>query len=374
MKKSVSFCLATLFMILSYSAEGQSSNKIAYTRKINGSDVVICPVNKVKDTLELKLSDIVQSCEIIKLQTIPEALFDRAWHAEVSEKYICVKSYGREPAKLFDKKGQYIRDIGKIGRGPGEYQTLSGLQFSPKGDRLFLLPFGTTRKILVYDLNGNHLKDIPLAFTQRKFKAFFSADSVVTIISMPFAGDSAICFRQDFNGRVINKVAPPQYLLNKSFDGEIFTNNLVPEYDLYNTATDTLYHYNIQKNRLEPKFAKDFGERKMVTSSRELPGYYYFWAYSTEDKKSVNILVNKKTLDTRYFKLKNDFFGNIDVSPIFSNGYFFNSVPAISLKKQIVTALKSKNLKEPDRKKLEEFNRNLNADDNNVIFYGKLKR
>jgi hypothetical protein len=364
-------CLVTLFLT-SVNLSGQKVKPIAYSSKINGSEVIICPVNKVKDTIDLKLSDLVESCEIIKLQNVPDALYDRAWHAEISDKYICIKSYGQQPAKLYDKKGQFIRNIGAIGRGPGEYPTLNGLQFNKKGDKLYLLPFGNTRKILVYDVAGNKLKDIPLAFTQRKFKAFFS-DSVITVLSMPFPGDSAICFQQDFKGRVIKKVTPPSYMFNKSFDGEVFTNYLTPEYDLYNTASDTLYHYNTVKNKLEPKFAKDFGEKKQITASRELPGYFFFWTRG-EDKKSRMILVNKKNLDAKYFRLKNDFFGNIDASPVFSSGYFINSVAAISLKKQIESALKNKDLNETDRKKLEEFNSNLNYDDNNVIFYGKLKK
>ena len=44
---------------------------------------------------------------------------------------------------------------------------------------------------------------------------------------------------------------------------------------MYNTAADTLYHYNTKKNTLEAKFKKDFGDMKGITLSREIPGYYY---------------------------------------------------------------------------------------------------
>lgn len=345
---------------------------IAYTSRINGSDVVICPVNKVKDTLNLKLSDLIESCQIVRLDNNPEGFYDNSWHIDISDKYLCVKSYGQQPAKLYDKTGKYICNIGKLGRGPGEYPTLNGLQFSPDGKKLFLFPFGTTRKILVYDVSGKYVRDIPLAFTQRKFKAFISGDSVITVLSMPFQTDSAICYQQDFRGKVLRKVAPPSYLFNESFDGEVFTNYLVPGYDLFNTASDTLYHYNTTKNRLEPKFAKDFGGVKTITVSREIPGYYYF-SFRGQDKKSRMIWVDKKTLDAKYFHLKNDFFGNIDAQMIFSDGYFINSIAAITLKKQIGTALKSKDLNEKERQKLLEFDKNLKPDDNNVIFYGKLK-
>ncbi|HBC77807.1 MAG TPA: hypothetical protein DCZ51_04215, partial [Bacteroidales bacterium] len=360
--KSLSwFCILT---IIALSFPGCKNNSIAYKTNINGNEVVICPVNKVTDSIQLRLSSLIESCNIVKLQNINEALFDQAWHTEVSDNYICIKSYGQLPAKLFDKNGQFLRSIGSVGRGPGEYSTVNGLQFNQKGDMIFLLPFANARKILVYDVSGNHMKDIPLVFTQRKFKAFFSSDSIITVLSMPFENDSAICYRQTFDGKLIQKISPPSYLINQSFDGEVFTNYLTPEYDLFNTAADTLYHYNIEKNTLEPKFAKDFGDKKYVSVSRELPGYYYFYFYNQETG-SKKILVDKETLNANYFNLKNDFFGNIDASPIFSNGYFINNVAAITLKKQIEKALNMKDLSENERQKLVDFNNNLKQDDNN---------
>jgi hypothetical protein len=377
MKRSIfplkSVCLLSILTFMPLSMTAQKKGTVAYSKKINGNDVVICPVKKVTDTIFLKLSSIVESCEFVKLETSPEAFFDRGWHTEISDKYICIKSYGQLPAKLYNKNGNFLRNIGAIGRGPGEYPTLNGLQFNQKGDMLFLLPFGTTRKILVYDISGNHLKDIPLAFTQRKFKAYISPDSIITVLSMPFETDSAICFQQNFKGKLIQKVSPPSYLINRSFDGEVFTNYLTPEFDMYNTATDTLYHYNIKKNTLEPKFAKDYGDRKVLTISREIPGYYYFLIRG-EDKVTRMIIVNQKTMDAKYFRLKNDFFGNIEMAPVFSNGYFIGNIAAITLKNQIESALKGKDLTEKERQKLIEFNKTLKIDDNNIIFYGKLKK
>ncbi|MGB8491214.1 MAG: 6-bladed beta-propeller [Bacteroidales bacterium] len=366
------FFTFTILVVLVLTLTHCKKRAIAYETNINGNNVVICPVNKVTDTIQLYLSSLIESCEVVKLQNITEGLIDRAWHTEISKDYICIKTYGQYPAKLFDIHGQFIRNIGSIGRGPGEYSTLNGLQFSPSGDMLYLFPFGTTRKILAYDISGNHIKDIPLVYTQRKFKAFFSPDSIITVVSMPFQNDSAICFQQTLDGRLIQKVSPPAHLINQSFDGEVFTNYLTPEYDLYNTASDTLYHYNIEKNTLEPKFAKDFGENKFISVSREIPGYYFFYFYNKENP-SRKIIVDKTTLDANYFTLKNDFFGNIEASPVFSNGYFINNIAAITLKNQIEKTLRTNNLSESDRKKLVEFNTDLKLDDNNIIFYGKLK-
>lgn len=371
-----SICLICILIFISLAFLKCKKGSTAYISKINGHEVVICPINKVTDTIHLPLSSLVESCEIVQLQTIDDALFDRAWHTEISDNYICIKGYAQIPVKLYDRNGQFLRKIGEPGRGPGEYASLNGLQFNHEGNLLYLFPFGTTRKILAYDVNGNYIKDIPLAFTQRKFKAFFSSDSIITVLSMPFQNDSAICFQQTLDGRLIQKIAPPSYLISQSFDGEVFTNYSTTDFDFFNTATDTLYHYNTVKNILEPKFALDFGEgKKPVSVSRELPGYYYSWIswIIGEDRISRQILVDKKTLDAKYFILKNDFFGGIDASPIFSNGYFINNIAAITLKTQLEKVITNKDLTDQMKQKLIDLNNSLKQDDNNIIFWGRLK-
>jgi hypothetical protein len=361
-----------ILVFISFSCANSKKKAIAYTTKINGNDVLICPIDKVTDSLVVQLSSLIESLEIIKLQTTPEAFFGQAWQTEISDKYISVISYNQLPVKLFDKSGKFLRNIGVVGRGPGEYSSLNGVQFNQKGDMLFLFPYGSTRKILVYDVLGNQHKDIPLAFTQQNIKAYFSKDSIITILSMPFKSDSAICFQQSFNGKLIQKLSPPPYLINESFDGGVFTNYL-PEFDYFNTASDTLYHYNPKKNTLEPKFAIAYRDKKFYSVNREMPGYYYFDIFGPEVVSS-SVLVNKKTLDAKYFNLQNDFFGNTKASAEFSNGYFINNVAAITLKKQIEYVLKRSKLTDKDRKKLNDFNNNLTQEDNNIIFCGRLKQ
>lgn len=378
MKKSITkeiktFCALTILILFACTFSYCKHDSVAYITEINGHNVIVCPINKVTDTIHFPLSNLIESCEIVKLETNVDAFFDRAWHTEISENNICIKSYGALPVKLFARNGQFIRNIGSLGRGPAEYSTLNGLQFSLDGNMLYLLPFGTARKILVYNLAGNHIKNIPLAFTQRKFKAFFSPDSIITILSMPFKGDSAICFQQTFDGKIIQKIIPPPYLISKNFDGEVFTNYSTNDFDFFNTCTDTLYHYNIKKNILESKYVLKFGEgKKPISTSRELPGYYYSWV-SGQDRISRQILVDKKTLDAKYFDIKNDFFGGIDASPNFSHGYFINNVAAITLKNQLEKAIKNKDLAEEMRQKLIDLNNSLKLDDNNIIFFGRLK-
>lgn len=368
-----SFCIICILICLSFVFYKCKNDTIVYISKINGNEVVICPLEKITDTIHLPLSSLVESCEIIKLQTSDDAIFDRAQHIGISENFICIKSSGQRPVKLFDRSGQFLRNIGSIGRGPGEYTALTGLQFNQKGNLLYLCPFPNARRILVYDVNGIHLKDIPLVFTQRKFRAFFSADSIITVLSMPFESDSAICYQQTFNGKLLQKISPPSYLISRSFDGGVFTNYSTTDFDFYNTETDTLYHYNTIKNKLEPKYTLSHGEdKKIYNICGEIPRYYYSWI-SDGTRKSSYILVDKKSLETKYFDIKNDFFGNIDSYPGFSNGYFLNCISAIVLKGQLNKAIMNKDITDQIRQKLIDLNNSLNQDDNDIIFYGRLK-
>jgi hypothetical protein len=364
------FGIILLMPFIGIQAKKNSKARIV---KVNGNDMVVCPVGEISDTVDIPLSSLVESLQVVKLENSVNALIENAWFTDVSKKYICIKTHGRFPAKLFDLEGKYLGDLGKIGRGPGEYNQLYGIQIDDKKDLIYLTPFGTTRKILVYGADGVHRKDIPLACTQRKFKAFVSEETV-TVLSMPFKGDSAICFQQTTDGRLLKSISPKPYMLSESFDGEVFVNHCTSDYDLFNTSIDTLYHFDTVKNRLTARFTCEFGsEKKPVHIYRETPKHYIS-LYRHENGKWYEVLVDKKTLESRYFRITNDLFGGLRVSPVYWNGYLILNYPAISLKNQIKNALKNNKMTDEVRRKLTDFDKNLQIDDNNIIFFGKLKQ
>jgi hypothetical protein len=65
---------------------------------------------------------------------------------------------GPEQALQFDPEGRFIRNLFKKGQGPGELSTLGDTWASP--DRLYLR--GYPPKILVYDYEGNLVRELPL--------------------------------------------------------------------------------------------------------------------------------------------------------------------------------------------------------------------
>lgn len=65
---------------------------------------------------------------------------------------------GQEQALLFDPKGLFVRNLFEKGQGPGELSSIVDTWASP--DRLYLI--GNPPKILVYDYEGNLVRELPL--------------------------------------------------------------------------------------------------------------------------------------------------------------------------------------------------------------------
>jgi hypothetical protein len=65
---------------------------------------------------------------------------------------------GQEQALLFDPKGRFVRNLFKKGQGPGELSSIIDTWASP--DRLYLR--GDPPKILVFDYEGNLIRELPI--------------------------------------------------------------------------------------------------------------------------------------------------------------------------------------------------------------------
>ncbi len=108
----------------------------------------------LKSEKELRLSEIVDGVEYVKLETSSECLFSWASFS-VGEKYIlAVQQYGPAQIFLFDRSGKFIRKIGGEGKGPLEYTSLSTVVTDP--EETYILVNDYQRDILMkYDFDGN---------------------------------------------------------------------------------------------------------------------------------------------------------------------------------------------------------------------------
>lgn len=385
MKKNTYFLiLATLcgIVCLNSCTSKQSTVEVI---DVNGSELYVCNYNNVKDSITIPLSELIESLQIVKLDTAQDALI-KGGPVVISENYIGIKPWDQSPFKLFDKEGHFLRNIGAVGKGPNEYINLYCTQIDETNGRVYLLPW-QTKQLLRYDLEGNAFEPVQLACELPKGR-FTVRGNEVEALALPFKDAVPyVAFRQTLDGELLGKVDAAPYAIGFDFSNEIMSNNNDGSLNFYifqffNQVQDTIYRYNAAENRLQPLFTANFGQNKIpLHSLGNFSHYYYIETMETEQseyglttKNPKYVIVDKDKKEANFFKIENDLLGGLGVTVYdFQDGLFVQNFPAIKLKEALEKATENSNLTEAAKARINELLSNLNEDDNNVILWGKLK-
>ncbi|MDR0750105.1 MAG: 6-bladed beta-propeller [Tannerellaceae bacterium] len=358
----------------------------------DGEEFIELNPSLLKDTVIFPLSYFTEELQIIKLDDRDEALVN-PYRVYMSENYFLTHASETTPCKLFDKQGRYLADIGSFGQGPGEYRYLYAGQIDEPAGRIYLMPYGT-ESLLVYDLEGNVLPPVPLAYKAHK-SLFLVRDNEVLVMGEPHPDIPSFIWVQDLKG---NKLYDIPSSLDFPFDysTEVLSSLNGDAIDFshwtWTPRADSLYHIDLVKKKLIPRFTASFkGEALKPHMYTEWPGYF-LGSTSTivtvsmmdesgnmqmrkEGDEPAYYIVDKKTLKGAYFGLVNDFLGEERFNqPIFlRNGYYLSCVDPGDLEERIEKALASDRLSDKMRQKLTEVQANMTANDNNYILYAKLK-
>lgn len=361
-----------------------------------GSTIIVDASN-VRDTVEIPLSKWIKELEIVQLASPSQEAFVGTPALTISDNYIGTRESG-QPYKLFDRHtGEFIRTIGHLGRGPGEYRMLYSSQIDEAADRVYLMPW-TTDYILVYDLEGNRLDPIPLSI--RAPKGHFRADSKnrkVIVSITPFAGSAdKVVWEQDFEGNMIQGVDAAPFTLVPDYSNEVIRFGNTREYDFFlgavspvehNGQADYLYYYNTGTNALEPVFllntsSLDRSGSFIFRSYNELPDYFignvttitplYVQAGQSQTYEYQYLFVNKKDLTGAWFHLNNDFLGLKNIEPSFGGGYYSQSLDPLSFI-DILKEAEAKGDATLSAGRIRSLLSSLDEEGNNVLIIGKLK-
>lgn len=359
------------------SAGKRDPNSYYATIEKKGADsLIVCQATKIKHTVVLPLSQMIDSCQIILPETRDSSLLPRVSKFALSRNYICLAGYGH-PAKLFTRQGKYVCTIGGIGHGPAEYPTsVSQLIMNEKDNSIYLIPANRIDKIYHYDLKGKFVEAIPLLHMSPKAR-FWIQNDTITVVTMSFDAKTPIVYQQTRGGKLLNQSAVRKDMLVEKYNGEVFSSRQ-SDYDFYLTDRDTLYRYDPAKSQMVPTLVSlPFPNRKWQIL-REFPAFYFGVGTYTNGQnkiKKFNLLVEKKTLKTFSYKLVNDFYGSIPGGALFmSYGHtYVNSMPAITVIDEMKKALKKNQLGEQQKQKLQGILSRLHENDNDVVFVGHLK-
>lgn len=350
-------------------------------------DLIVCDLAKATDTLDIPLSRLTEELQIVPLDNRDEALVGGWVRTTVSDNYILVSNNRQVPYKLFGRDGKFICTVGSFGQGPNEYQLTYAEQLDEQHDRIYIMSWNAD-KILVFDLKGNPQPYIPLntRVPKGKFRVN-TADSTVIVTTLPFEGSPEVVWVQDMHGNRKQSIAPGHLMAPRDFSNEVMDARNTSAYDVMfliimpEAKQDSLYHYNLEKNRLEPRFTALFtGERIPWHGYTELPHHFIgdgsfpvqVSETSFQGSAPAYYIVDKTTLKGNFMRLKNDFL-HISAWPSFSNGYYTANMEPMTLKEQLEEALREENLDESVQARIKACLSSLDENGNNVILLAKLK-
>lgn len=360
---------------------------------------------------EIKLSDLMESVEIVQLDNYTEEAFGRTWDVEISDNYIAT-GYVAESVKLYHRKsGKYIGDVGKRGQGPGEYTNIWDITINEEDKRIYLWP-NMRDYIYSYDMNGKFIEEetipLPEGYGTRGTMYPDRETNELVVLGTPYGyyqrgnitheGKKVACWVQDFQGNLKFSIPADNYTIPRgsshSWASHPNRESSIYSYTLRTIKSemrrDTVYHYHSKNNLLYPVYTTNYPhEDNFVIASLESPLHYYTVHATYKKRRSTNpenlegykvLQVDKKSHAGKYIRVVNDCLGDIPVvlyDFLFSvkNEYATIIYDPLDLKEQLEEALETNtDMSEEVRKRVVKMKSILTEDSNDVLVICKFKK
>lgn len=373
----------------------EACNIVANINMIHDDSLLVADFDKVEQQITIPLSDLVQDWHLVKLENkTKEIMVSPISTIYPSENYLAVVTDSR--VLLFNKKGVFLREVGHIGEGPADIMPgVIKIQIDEQKKVLYLTD-SQMRRIQMYNLdNASHIGKIPLPH-QAIDPSYIvnSQDSTVLIIHVPMNDSPAVLWKQDFQGNILNQIAPQRFKNPKVFwilGADAFymwknKNKIILNIVCNPAKNDSVYYYDTIKHDFRPHFAVNF--------SGEVPDH---WIYETSDFYMVTIngstngdissgfhngpqqrvLIDKKTKRGAYAKIVLDGYGNIPITK--QRFYMWSEYFTLTLSPEWIAEMAEKALEHPEYLKtgekirLQELINGITEDDNIFILYGKIR-
>ena len=354
---------------------------------------------------QLSLSDIADDIKYIPLDS--KVLIPFINDLEMTDSLIFVKGGRGTGVMAFDQSGSFIRIIGNVGKGPGEYLKPSFITLNKIGREVYVNDY---RKTLVYNFNGNFLRTFNESASA--LKTLFKDDKLYSgCILMNSLRDNPPYYwivRDKFGHELYSKKNTTTGF-QMSNAGSITTPYCIYKYNdricYWNQYNDTIFEIEDTIYRARYLFKKDQYRLtpEVATKSGYIPGqdqhfipiiisesqHYLFIIFSQNKKENLCIYNKTKNEfksvafpENKRAGINNDLDAGLPLSLYFplhvdanQKEYLITSVDAFQLKAHVASeAFKNSTPKFPEKKKaLEKLANSLNENDNPVLVLVKLK-
>ncbi len=389
----------TIYFILLVFAGCSKTNKKSVLKGDN-SLLQINVEKAIEQKLNIAVSKIAKAIEYVSLETNQISILRKINGVKITENYIFVSD--RDKLLQFTHKGRFIRQIGRHGHGPGEYNNIIYFDVNEISD--FILVQGEYQ-CNIYGFKGEFKKKVKtpsLYFVIYKPNrvAFYKSSDIdkKTNLILTDQNLKIICQFENYNPRPITNMhftkAPLYVFNNKLYFKEYYNDTL---YQVNDRMLIPHYIFKEQKLLLNKDFEfKSTGEisdlvyqlekikDKLLNSNIFESKRFLFLSYRKglnprkndytrflfdKEKSSISVLLNNR--------FKNDFDCGPNIYPEFqvNDSIIGLWIDAYKLKEHVKSkAFKSSTPKYPEKKKeLEKLANSLKDDDNPVLMLVKLK-
>ena len=384
-KTALKYFLAIVMALMFMTSCGKNEASMSATdAKLNLSGQLHVDYATVGDKRQVKLSDIIDKLDVVKMDNSADALFKRDW-VYLSDNYIVAKDGSRDmrPAKIFDKKGRYIAPIGGIGRGPGEYTSVYDILIDENMGAIYLTQF-SSRVINQYDLNGKFIKEIELGATLNKPRLFNNGDSTISVVNLSFNDRKNAFVAATFNPFTNEKTILTCQELGTNFENEegagVGFNN---EVFSYRNCIGNTFNFSYNDNHLLKYDPSNNSISSVLDFSLPENMRQDHWCVYNELPNSILVHIvgpNGKTIEiskndgsAAEVEYVNDLLGGFETGMLFQDGYYFKMYEPRNLKDGISEFIKSNDVDDDTNATLMQLINSVDDDDNNILLIGKLK-
>lgn len=351
------------------------------TANYNNSDIFIYD-DKSTQNKDIKLSEIAEDFQIVQFENSDTAFF-KTNSMFFSDNYICVRNE-IGPCKLFNKKGEFIADIGRIGKGPGEYRFTYDILIDESNQCIYLTQLAR-RLILKYNLKGEFINEIKFEYNLNKPRMFLTSGTVLSLVH--------VCFKdideRHFNLANIDTDNPDsiEYISKKNlavnmidckghgvgFNNEVWAHRNSNNISFMITTFDTLYEYHKEESMIKARFAfkenpiKDENGYMIIS---ELPKHIMVRLIGNGEQY---LFVEKDTGKGYRGNIINDFMSNMKMTFSFQDQHVYASYEPLDLKETIEEYIESEECPSDKVEYLQNWAEELDENSNDILFIGKLK-
>lgn len=233
------------------------------------------PVDTQKTSV-CSLTTIASSVEAINLEfTDQSMLSDRIQRILFDDSFILIYDYRLKSVLLFERNGKFIRQIGRVGQGPGEYTAIVDMAADFKRKHIYVST--TPIKIICYDFDGKFISTLSI----RGARSLCFANGELIALSEYFnEGEKvhrsfrSVLYRINpdshlFDSIPIRTIDNPRVAWTRPFndfvipvDGDFRV--YYPELNVEASLRDTLFR--VVKNELVPELRLNFGTNGLTSN------------------------------------------------------------------------------------------------------------